>query len=270
MNSTCGYTVCGNGPCIVLLHSSMSSKNQWKPLISLMAPKFQLISIDLSGYGDNDLPMNHQTFSTDDEICLVSGIIEKEIGNTEPFQLVAHSYGGAIALKMAAELPHRVASLTLFEPVPFHLLHPDEPACIEITSIIDQLTRALKEENKRSATQLFIDYWSEKGTFEKLKPVNKDALINYIDKVVLDFQALINESLTLEDYSNINIPVCLIKGEKSPLSAVRLFRILAKTLPEPFLYSVPGGHMSPVTDFKTVNSIIEQFLTLPELSPVFG
>ncbi len=270
MNATPGYTVCGHGPGIVLLHSSMSSKNQWKPLISLMKPKFKLISIDLSGYGDNDLPLNHQTFSTDDEVCLVSEIIEKEIGNTEPFQLVAHSYGGAVALKMAAELPHRISSLTLFEPVPFHLLRPDEPAYTEITSVIDQLARALEEKDKKSATKLFIDYWSEKGTFEKLTPGNKDALINYIDKVVLDFQALLNESLTIEDYANINIPVCLIKGEKSPLSAIRLFRILAQTLPDPFLYSVPGGHMSPVTHFKKVNRIIEQFLTLPALSPVFG
>lgn len=270
MNATLGYTVCGQGPGVVLLHSSMSSKDQWNPLISLMEQNFRLISIDLSGYGDNDLPLNQQTFSTDDEIRLVAGIIEKETGNTDPFQVVAHSYGGAVALKMAAKLPHRVSALTLFEPVPFHLLRPGETAHTEITTIVDQLTRTLEEKNKRLATQLFIDYWSGKGTFEKLTPGNKALFIHYIDKVLLDFQALFNESLTIEDYSNIHIPVCLIKGEKSPLSAIRLFRILARTLPDPFLYSVPGGHMSPVTHFKTVNRIIEQFLTLPALSPVFG
>src|SRR3546814_1285704 len=41
------------------------------------------------------------------------------------FHLVGHSYGGAVPLKIALSQPQRVLSLTLIEPVLFHLLALD-------------------------------------------------------------------------------------------------------------------------------------------------
>jgi len=78
LNVTPGYTICGHGPAVILLHSSMSSKDQWKPLIGLLRTNFTIIAIDLTGYGENKLPLNPQTFSLDDEIKLVRDILAKE------------------------------------------------------------------------------------------------------------------------------------------------------------------------------------------------
>lgn len=260
LDTTPGYSVIGHGPVAVLLHSSMSSKEQWNPLIQLLRHKFKTIAIDLAGYGDNELPLSPQTFSTEDEINLIEGILAKETETNEQFHLIGHSYGGAIALKLLLKILSRVKTLTVFEPVAFHLLPTDGSARNEITAIVDQLTSALKK-NRTYATQLFINYWSGKGTFEKLAPNNQNIFIQYIDKVLLDFQALFNESLTLEDYSKINIPICMIKGEQSPLSSLQIFQILAQTIPDRSIHSVPGGHMSPITHFKKVNKIIEKVLT---------
>jgi len=259
LSTTPGYTAIGQGPAAVLLHSSMSSKEQWEPLILLLCRKFKIIAIDLAGYGDNELPLSPQTFSTEDEINLIEGILAEETGNNEQFHLIGHSYGGAIALKLALKTPGRIKTLTVFEPVAFHLLPTDGSARNEITTIVDQLTSALKE-NRTYATQLFINYWSGKGTFENLAPENQNMFTKYIDKVLLDFQALFNESLTLEDYSKINIPFCMIKGEQSPLSSLQIFQILAQTVPDSSIHSVPGGHMSPITHSQKVNEIIEKIL----------
>ncbi len=260
MDITKGYKVCGKGPFVVLLHSSMSSKDQWIALTSQLSSKFKLIAIDLAGYGDNELPSNSDTFSTDDEISLVKNIIEKEIKANELFHLIGHSYGGAISLKLAVEIPDRIQTLTFFEPVAFHLLPPAEAACNEVMTIAEKLDLALEESNKGLATQLFIDYWSGKGTFKRLTKNNQEMFINYIDKVSLDFNALFNEALSLEDYSKINIPICMIKGEKSPASSLNIFEILEQNLSAFSVHSVPGGHMSPITHFKQVNKIIEEFL----------
>jgi len=261
LDTTKGYTVSGQGPVIVLLHSSMSSKDQWKSLIPLLCHRFKLISIDLAGYGDNELPSNPQTFSTEDEIDLVEQILLKKTENNEPFHLVGHSYGGAIALKLAVKQIARIRTLTLFEPVAFHLLPAGGTAHNEITAVAGNLARALENKNKTLATRLFIDYWSGQGTFGNLKQKNQAIFLRYIDKVVLDFQALFTESLTLKDYSKVNIPVCMIKGEKSPLTSIQIFQILEHYLPDRSIHCVPGGHMSPITHVNKVNKIIENFLT---------
>lgn len=260
-DTTKGYTVSGQGPLIVLLHSSMSSKDQWNPLIPLLCHQFKMVSIDLAGYGDNELPQNPQTFSTGDEVAVVQDILLKQTHGKEAFHLVGHSYGGAIALKLAVKQTARIKTLTIFEPVAFHLLPAGGTARDEITTIAQRLTRALENNDKKLATALFIDYWSGCGTFENLKQNNQTRFIRYIDKVVLDFQALFAESLTLDDYSTVNIPVCMIKGEKSPLSSLQIFQILERCFPDHCVHSVPGGHMSPITHADKVNQIITAFLT---------
>ena len=144
---------------------------------AVISERFKLIAIDLAGYGDNDLPLNPQTFSTTDEVSLVEGILAKETKNNERLHLIGHSYGGAVTLKLAQKILNRVKTMTLFEPVAFHLLTPKGPAHNEITDIVRKLTRALSEGDKIFATQLFIDYWSGKGTFENLSPGNKELFI---------------------------------------------------------------------------------------------
>ena len=44
-----GLRVEGCGPPIVLLHSSMSSKSQWRELIESLRDRYRLIAIDLLG-----------------------------------------------------------------------------------------------------------------------------------------------------------------------------------------------------------------------------
>ena len=51
-----GLRVEGCGPPIVLLHSSMSSKSQWRELIDSMRDRYRLIAIDLLGYGESAMP----------------------------------------------------------------------------------------------------------------------------------------------------------------------------------------------------------------------
>ena len=266
MNNKYGYLVCGHGPILVLLHSSMSSKEQWKQLIQLLRHKFRIIAIDLAGYGDNELPPDPQTFSTEDEINLVENILAKETKENESFHLIGHSYGAAIALKLTIKILIRIKTLTVFEPVAFHLLPPNTIARDEIAAIVKKLTCAMEKKDKLSATKIFIDYWSGKGTFEKLASKNQITFIQTIDKVLLDFQSLFKELLTLKDYSKINIPVCMIKGAKSPLASLQIFSILEQTLPDLCIHCVPGGHMSPLTHFKKVNMIIENFLAAQPLA----
>jgi pimeloyl-ACP methyl ester carboxylesterase len=260
MKSTDPYTIHGNGPLVILLHSSMSSKDQWLSLVTRLKSDFTLLSIDLSGYGASPFPENPDTFSIADEIKIITDILCSQFRDTKRFHLVGHSYGGAIALNLAHLQAEHLKTLTLFEPVAFHLLKRNSPSHLQVTGIVNKLTELLKDRNKVEATKTFIDYWSGEGTFDNLNRQHKGIFISYIDKVQLDFKALFNETLAVQNYSTPDRPTCLIKGEKSPISSLEIFDILSHSVKGSMIHTVKGGHMSPITHVKEVNQIIETFL----------
>jgi len=255
-----GITITGKGPAVVLLHSSMSSKDQWAALISRHKSRFTFIALDLYGYGDTPFPQDPASFSTRDEVLLIQRTLEQHLEPDAPFHLVGHSFGGAIALKLGRALQNRVMSLTIFEPVAFHLMDRSGNAWKAIEEVATQIEHFLQSKDKVSATRTFIDYWSGKGTFDALHKKNRAMFSHLIDKVALDFKALFNERLTLKDYAKIKLPVCMIKGEKSPAASLEIFETLSRTFTKPLIHTVAGGHMSPITHFGPVNRIISDFL----------
>src|SRR6266436_4867269 len=100
---------------VIALHCSLSSGHQWARLAEDLAGKHQVITPDISGYGDNVRPFLLPT-TLAEEVDLLSDRLGEAIG---PIHLVGHSYGGAIAFKIATDSPlaNRVRSLTLIEPV---------------------------------------------------------------------------------------------------------------------------------------------------------
>ena len=113
-----GLRIEGSGPAVVLLHSSMSSKSQWRELIESLRDRYRLIAIDLLGYGES--PMPGDGYSLADEVSLVESVLARELRPHEQFHLIGHSYGGVVALQLAAQSQsQRLRSLTCSSPSPF-------------------------------------------------------------------------------------------------------------------------------------------------------
>src|SRR5215210_3605377 len=109
----------GEGAPVLLLHGSASSSAMWNPAIEILKPRFRAIAPDLIGYGRTDSwPAGHD-FSLDEEVRLIAPLIAAA---ARPSHVVAHSYGGAVALRLAVAHPALIRSLTLIEPVAFYLL----------------------------------------------------------------------------------------------------------------------------------------------------
>jgi len=248
-----------DGDVVVLLHSSMSSKSQWNRLIKQLDPSVKIIALDLYGYGDTPMPVQNAEFSLANEVELVLSTVDQQIGPDVAFHLIGHSYGGATSLRLAFENQHRIKSLALFEPVAFYLLDQDETAYQEVNTIVEKIKREIKQD-QRQATRSFIDYWSGAGAFAAMPAETQAALIKQIDKVCLDFQALMNDPLRLHHLHVLQFPVCLIKGKSSPLSSRRVAEKLAQSIQNIQCHEVEGGHMAPITHAAAVNEVLAAFV----------
>ncbi len=242
-----------------MLHSSMSSKKQWTRLIKCLDPDFLPIDVDLYGYGQTAMPKDGSDFSLADEIDLVCAAIDQRIGKGEPFHLVGHSYGGAVALRLALEQQHRVVSLALYEPAAFHLLDHADPAHHEICGVVRRINEATVVD-ATAATRTFVDYWNCPGAFDAAPEHHQRAFVEQIGKVQLDFQALLLEPLQLTQLRQLAVPVCLMSGRDTTLAARRIATLLADTLPDVECHQIEAGHMGPITHADAVNRVLVSFL----------
>lgn len=250
----------GKGIPVVLLHSAMSSKLQWYKLMRSMSSDYLMIAVDFYGCGDSPFPSNKETFSLSDEITLVESLLDGIIPSNEPFHLVGHSYGGAVGLRICYKAEERIRSLTLFEPVAYHLLPETEEVLTKVRQQHAVVENYIKEKKYASAAEHFIDYWNGAGTFSNYPKEVQDLLSEGAKKLPLGFQALIGDPLSLEDYRKIKQPVCLIAGRQSPLTSRRVSELLVDHLSDCHFRWVNGGHMAPILQADEVNAIIEPFI----------
>ncbi|MET0268197.1 MAG: alpha/beta fold hydrolase [Duganella sp.] len=248
-------------PAIVLLHSSMSSRAQWGALTASLADHYRCLPLDLLGYGATPFPAGAgdagYVHTLAHEADAVSAVLAAELAPDEPFHLVGHSYGGATALHLARRMPERLLSLTLHEPVAFHLLPSDDAAYQEIVGVVGRITSC---DSDRDATRLFIDYWNRPGTFDSAPPVAQDRMVSMIAKVRLDFQALLGEPVTLAELAALNVRSLVMAGQHSPASTRGLAPQLAAALPHAAFVETPGAHMGPITHAEAINPLIAAFI----------
>jgi len=255
-------------PAVVLLHSSMSSKSQWLPLKEQLAGDYRCLAVDLLGYGASPFPAQAEgdgeyTHTLAHEVDAVITALASRLEPGEPFHLIGHSFGGACALHMARRMPQRVLSLTLFEPVAFHLLPAHDAARAEIVGVVEGIAACAED---RDATRIFIDYWNRAGAFDAAPPAAQDKMVAMIAKVRLDFQALLGEPAGMDDLSMLTMPALVMAGERSPASTRSLVSQLAAALPNASALHTRGGHMGPITHGDAVNPAIVAFLSGEEVT----
>ncbi|MGF1611417.1 MAG: alpha/beta fold hydrolase [Kiloniellales bacterium] len=256
------YQDIGHGEPVVLLHSSACSSTQWRGFAQDYGHRFRLLAPDLYGYGASTSWHGRGPLRLAHEAQIAETLIER---CAEPVHLIGHSYGGAVALKLAAEQPAKLRSLTLIEPVAFHLLWHSDPAggadFGEIRRLAESVSAAIARGDRVAAMQRFVDYWSGAGAWDRLGDKQREAVLQAAPKIPLDFWATIAEPKLLRDYTAITLPTLLLRGDQSPAPARRITDLLANSLPTATLKIVHGaGHMLPMTHGAVVNPILAQHL----------
>jgi pimeloyl-ACP methyl ester carboxylesterase len=99
----------GTGPAVVLIHGVAGSGAIWDQLVPLLEPQFDLIRVDLLGYGFSPRPHD----ATYDASCHITAIHDTiaALGLTQPYAVMGLSMGALLALDYAAVYPAEVTAL---------------------------------------------------------------------------------------------------------------------------------------------------------------
>lgn len=108
------YAATGTGPPVILLHGLGRSLEDWEPLRAALSA-YQLIAIDLAGFGQSQALPDCRLASLAQH---VEGTLDA-LGVPLGAHVVGNSLGGAVAMRLAAGAPARVASLALLNSAGF-------------------------------------------------------------------------------------------------------------------------------------------------------
>lgn len=110
--STVSFTRCGSGRPMVLVHGIGSSRQVWDAVVPLLAGSFEVITVDLPGFG-RSAPFPPEVEPSPAALAAAVAELLDELGIEEP-HIVGNSLGGWICLELAQLRP--VASVTLLSP----------------------------------------------------------------------------------------------------------------------------------------------------------
>jgi pimeloyl-ACP methyl ester carboxylesterase len=110
--TTLAYTRRGAGAPLVLLHGLGSARQAWDPVIDRLAEQFDVIAVDVPGFGGSE-PLPPSIEPTPAVLAARVAAFLDELGVCAP-RVAGNSLGGWVALELATICP--VASLTLLCP----------------------------------------------------------------------------------------------------------------------------------------------------------
>jgi pimeloyl-ACP methyl ester carboxylesterase len=238
--------------CVVALHCSLGSGRQWKTLADELGRSHPFFAPDISGYGSNacalDLPL-----TLAEEVRALSGTLNDAEG---PIHLVGHSYGGAIAFKIAtcSAFAHRVRSLTLIEPVLPTLLcesEADRRLHARFAEVARDVSEDLWNGSVLEAIDKFIEFWNGSGPQDPLPASARLRMIESAHKLAFDFTAAFTEENVTIAAASLRVPTLLFSGGLSPYLTQRIVRRLGAIMD-----GAEIRHMLPLTHASSVNPAI--------------
>jgi pimeloyl-ACP methyl ester carboxylesterase len=255
---------------VVALHGWASYSHQWKSLIGYLEDRFKVIALDLPGYGPGLVASNRPGLAGD-----ADPIIQEIERLGDPVHLVGHSYGGAVAMKIALLRPDLLLSLTVYEPVMFSLLSGSGPRYTnmfgEVVAVASNLQNAIITGEPKTGMQGFFDFWNGIGSWNSLPDSKKERLAAVACEVNKNFGRAFEERTGFADLATIEVSTMMMVGMESPVATQQLGGMIARAIPNTKLAMLPClGHMAPIDASEWVNPRILHHISEVEQCRVTG
>ena len=253
----------GSGPTVMLVHSSVSGARQWRSLMEYLKADFHVMAVNLFGYGKTAPWPGERVQTLDDQAGLVEAVLPPHAGAV---CLVGHSFGGAVAMKVAARLSGRAARLVLLEANPFDLLR--QAGRTEAFAEAMQLRNYIKKHGDlgqwSTAAEKFADYWGGAGSWSAMAPDRRDAFTVALKPNFFEWDAVMDKT-SAEQWAQLLPAATLVVSDLNTVRPVREIVELFRQSCPMWTYKeiAAGGHMAPLSRPDLINPLVHSFLRIP-------
>ena len=244
----------GENPPVLMLCSTGMSARQWKRLRGVLSHR-RCLALNYLGYAPSS-----QNTGVDWQVdyMAASTLLLQEAA---PLDLVGHSYGGFLAMKLALDYPKHVRSLVLHEPVAWGSLSASQDSLLKesFARLYERLF--LQGISKELWLEAFVDFWNQPGIWCSLSETRKNAWRELYPKIYTEVEGLCSDTTPLSTWQNVNVPVLITVGQDGPKHEQEVCRLLANTIPNCTLIIVEGGHLAPVTHHQSISLLYRDYLS---------
>ncbi|MFB9151566.1 alpha/beta fold hydrolase [Roseovarius ramblicola] len=254
------WQVMGQGPRAALaIHCSLAHSGSWAAPGADLSELLTVTAFDLPGHGLS-APWNEAG-----EIQAASTAIAATFPEG-PTDIIGHSFGATVALRLAVEHPHLVRSLCLYEPVFFAVALADRPDLrADHEEEMATYQAGIGAGDMAAAARGFLSVWGGGEAWEALPASVRDRMAAQMPLIEAASPALYGDAggmLASGALSRIGVPTLLMEGARSPAIIGAINDGLAARLPEVRRAYIDGaGHMGPITHPHAVSAAIRAFLS---------
>jgi long-chain acyl-CoA synthetase len=219
----------GTEQTIMFVHGYAGVLESWEHQINHFARYYRVVASDLRGHGQSDAPYTDYTMA--EMVSDLQAIVE-DLNLPEKFILVAHSFGGSIAVEYANAHADRLEKLILIATAGEYPL----PKIAELAT--------------RIPTRLVRPFWKYRTRFDAEYHVMK--------------RMATNNMLQWQGWSlmrNISVPTLVITGERDNYFPREVFDDVGKMIPNAEIYDVgTAKHKVQLERHRAVTRAIERFV----------
>lgn len=250
----------GHGPRKgLLLHCSLAHGGVYTKMGAAVGGALTLTSFDQPGHGraaDWNESGDLQDRVTEMALDLL----------TEPMDIIGHSFGGTVALRLALERPEMVRSMTLLEPVMMAVAKADNLKATEVLmETMGVFYDVLENGQHEKAAKIFTGFYGDGRPWDSLSEDSRAAIVDRIHLIGAGSRA-VNENfydlLGTGAFEKIKAPTLIIDGGQGGPVMDSVCEGLARRIENSSRVRIAGGgHMVPLTRPEAVAREVLQMIS---------
>jgi pimeloyl-ACP methyl ester carboxylesterase len=247
------------GDPLVLVHAGVADARMWEPVLPALAAAHRVVRFDMRGFGRSRSARGAFSPARD-----VAGLLDG-LGIARA-HVVGASFGGLVALELAASAPARVASLVLLAAA-----LPDIEPSPDLLAFARAEEAAIAVGQLEDAVEVNVRMWAGDST-----PAVRE-LVADMQRVAFELQ--LREGAESDELdppvstrlAAIGVPATVAYGDRDVEDFEQVARRLAAELPDATLHEIPGaGHLLALDQPAAVAQLVLRHLDAvsPPASPL--